>query len=103
MPSSQCTKPLGGLAFTTLRSLAGSSPARAEALSFSLTCSGAWATTLPAAVEAGPARPPAIWWNSRADSTRLVVPSYLDSAGEKDRPDGDVYPDAERVGAADDF
>ena len=80
VPSSQWTKPLGGLAFTTLRRLAASSPARASARSFSLTCSGAWATTLPA--ESKPARParPAIWWNSRADSTRLVVPSYFDNA-----------------------
>ena len=80
VPSSQFTKPLGGLAFTTLRRLAASSPAWARARSFSLMCSGAWATTLPA--ESKPARParPAIWWNSRADSTRLVVPSYFDKA-----------------------
>ena len=48
VPSSQWTKPLGGLAFTTLRRLAWSVPARATARSFSLTCSGACTTTLPA-------------------------------------------------------
>ena len=103
VPSSQFTNPFGGLALTILRRFAASSPARATARSFSLTCSGAWATTLPA--ESKPARPalPAIWWNSRAVSSRLVVPSYFDRRREKYRPDGDVYPDAKRVSAAHDF
>ena len=47
---------------------------------FSITCSGAWTTTVPEVSK--PARParPAIWWNSRAWSRRVFSPSNLDSA-----------------------
>ena len=76
----QDTKPVGGFLRTTLRRAFGSSPALARAFSFSTTCSGACTTTRPAV--SNPARParPAIWWNSRACSSRVLVPSYLDSA-----------------------
>ena len=52
-----------------------------------------------------PARParPAIWWNSRALSSRGVVPSYLRQLREQHGADGHVDADAERVGAADDL
>ena len=73
-------EPSGGFLRTTLRRFFGSSPALASAFSFSTTCSGACTTTVP--VVSNPARParPAIWWNSRACSSRVLVPSYLDSA-----------------------
>ena len=47
---------------------------------FSIACSGACTTTVPAV--SNPARParPAIWWNSRALSRRVRTPSYLLSA-----------------------
>ena len=73
-------------------------------MSFSLTCSGAWTTTLPAESKPGPPRPPGhlveLPGRSGAGSSS---PSYFDRAGEKYRPDRYVYPDAERVGAADDL
>jgi hypothetical protein len=76
--------PGGGFFFTTLRTflLLGPSAAeraatRAAALAFSITWSGARATTRPMVSNpARPARPP-IWWNSRALSSRVVEPSYL--------------------------
>ena len=76
----QETKPGGGFLRTTLRRFFGSSPAFASAFSVSVTCSGACTTTVP--MVSCPARParPAIWWNSRACSSRVVVPSYFDSA-----------------------
>ena len=76
----QETKPSGGFLRTTLRRFFGSSPALASAFSFSTTCSGACTTTRP--LVSNPARParPAIWWNSRACSSRVFDPSYLDSA-----------------------
>ena len=43
----QPTKPSGGFLRTTLRRFLGSSPALASAFSFSITCSGAWTTTVP--------------------------------------------------------
>ncbi|SKF62672.1 Uncharacterised protein [Mycobacteroides abscessus subsp. abscessus] len=43
--SDQFTKPSGGFLRTSLRSFLGSSPILAMARSFSMTCSGAWATT----------------------------------------------------------
>ena len=72
--------PSGGLRRTTLRRFFGSSPALASARSLSITCSGACTTTRP--MVSNPARParPAIWWNSRAISSRVFVPSYFDSA-----------------------
>ncbi len=78
--SDQLTKPSGGLRRTTFRFFAASSPALATARWFSMTCSGASTTTSPAT--SNPARParPAIWWNSRADSSRVRRPSYLLSA-----------------------
>ena len=65
---------------TTLRRFFGSSPAFARARSLSMTWSGACTTTVP--MVSKPARParPAIWWNSRAYSSRVFCPSYLDSA-----------------------
>ncbi len=74
------TNPSGGFLRTILRRFFGSSPALARACSFSTTCSGACTTTVPTV--SYPARParPAIWWNSRACSSRVLVPSYLDSA-----------------------
>jgi hypothetical protein len=78
------TMPSGGFFFTTRRRAKAASPALARALakdfSFSMTCSGAWTTTRPAVSK--PARParPAIWWNSRACSSRVFLPSYLDRA-----------------------
>ena len=74
------TKPCGGFLRTILRRFFGSSPALASAFSFSTTCSGACTTTLPTV--SCPARParPAIWWNSRAISSLVLVPSYFDSA-----------------------
>ena len=73
------TVPSGGFLRTTLRRFFGSSPALARARSLSITCSGACTTTRP--VVSKPARParPAIWWNSRAISSRVRVPSYFDS------------------------
>ena len=72
--------PSGGFLRTTLRRFFGSSPALASRRSFSTTCSGACTTTRP--VVSNPARParPAIWWNSRAWSSRVFEPSYLDIA-----------------------
>src|SRR6266700_43856 len=71
------TRPGGGFFRTTLRRFLGSSPALASAFSLAMTCSGAWTTTMPASSNpALPARP-AIWWNSRAWSRRVVLPSYL--------------------------
>ncbi|OLE30293.1 MAG: hypothetical protein AUG44_01595 [Actinobacteria bacterium 13_1_20CM_3_71_11] len=63
--------PSGGFLRTTLRRFFGSSPALASAFSFSTTCSGACTTTMPSG--SYPARParPAIWWNSRAYSSRV--------------------------------
>ncbi len=56
--SLQLTKPSGAFFRTTLRRFFGSSPALARAFSFSMTCSGAWATTSPAVSKpARPARP----------------------------------------------
>ena len=77
MSSVQDTKPSGGFLRWTLRSFLGSSPALASALWFSTTWSGAWTTTAPDV--SNPARParPAIWWNSRALSTRWREPSNL--------------------------
>lgn len=70
VPCDQPTNPSGAFLRTTLRRFLGSSPAFARAFSFSMTYSGAWASTKPAV--SNPARParPAIWWNSRALSTR---------------------------------
>ena len=78
--SPQPIEPSGGFLRTTLRRFLGSSPALARAFSLSTTWSGACTTTEPAVSK--PARParPAIWWNSRADSSRVRVPSYLDRA-----------------------
>jgi hypothetical protein len=66
----QDTNPFGGTLRTTLRRFFGS-PARFSARSFSITCSGACTTTVPDV--SNPARParPAIWWNSRAFSSRV--------------------------------
>ncbi len=78
--SDQATNPSGAFLRTTLRFFFGSSPAFFSAFSFSMTCSGACATTKPAVSK--PARParPAIWWNSRARRVRTRVPSYFVSA-----------------------
>jgi hypothetical protein len=76
----QETMPSGGFFRTTRRRAFGSSPALARSRSFSTTCSGAWTTTRPeVSYPARPARP-AIWWNSRACSSRVLFPSYLDRA-----------------------
>ncbi len=71
------TKPSGAFLRTSFRRFFTSSPARSSILMFSVSCSGACATTVPAV--SYPARParPAIWWNSRALSCRIRVPSYL--------------------------
>src|SRR6478609_7140382 len=53
--SDQATKPSGAFLRTTLRFFFGSSPAFLTAFSFSMTCSGACATTKPAV--SNPARP----------------------------------------------
>ena len=101
--SPQATKPSGGFLRTTLRRFFGSSPALASAFSFSTTCSGACTTTVPAVSK--PARParPAIWWNSRAWSSRVLVPVVLGQRGEQHGADRHVDADAEGVGAADDL
>ncbi len=74
------TMPSGTLRRTSLRRFFGSSATLANCLRFSTSWSGAWTTTVPAVSK--PARParPAIWWNSRALSSRVRVPSYFDSA-----------------------
>ena len=73
------------------------------ALSFSLTYSGACARTLPA--ESNPARPALpghlVEFPGREHPAHRTV--VLGQPGEKDRPDGHVDPDAERVGTADDL
>ena len=71
--------------------------------SFSMTCSGACTTTVPTVSK--PARParPAIWWNSRALSSRGLDAVVLGQAGEQHRADRHVDADAEGVGAADDL
>ena len=73
----QPIEPSGGFLRTTLRRFFGSSPALARAFSFSMTCSGACTTTRPTVSK--PARParPAIWWNSRALSSRVRDPVVL--------------------------
>ena len=73
----QLTKPSGGCFFFTRRCFFGSSPALSIALWFSISCSGASATTMPSV--SNPARParPTIWWNSRERKRRILVPSNL--------------------------
>jgi len=77
------TWPGCGFFFWTLRTLRSCSVLAAAfwaALWFSMTWSGASAMTVPIVSKpARPARPP-IWWNSRAVSSRVLVPSYLASA-----------------------
>ena len=63
----------GGLRLTTFFPSFAFSPSRR----FSITCSGAWATTKPMSSKPFlPARP-AIWWKSRAESTAVFWPSNL--------------------------
>ena len=73
----QETVPGTAFFFTIFLRLAGSLVALAAIRSFSMTCSGACTTTVPEVSK--PARParPATWWNSRADSSRTLRPSYL--------------------------
>ena len=75
LSSLQLMKPSGGFLRCTFLSFFGSSPAFAMLRVFSMTCSGAWTTTVP--LVSNPARParPAIWWNSRDLSMRWRVPS----------------------------
>ena len=74
------TMPSGALRRTNFRRFFGSSATLANCLRLATSCSGACTTTVPAVSK--PARParPAIWWNSRALSSLVRVPSYLDSA-----------------------
>ena len=76
----QVTKPSGGCFFLILRSFFGSSPALATSFAFSMSCSGASATTMPSVSK--PERParPTIWWNSRARRRRIFRPSNFVSA-----------------------
>ena len=63
-----------------LRSFFGSPPAFATSFAFSISCSGARATTTPSVSKPLlPARP-AIWWNSRARRRRILRPSNFESA-----------------------
>ena len=80
-------------------------PAAALAAScwFSITCSGACATTQPRSSK--PLRParPAICWNSRTDRMAVLLAVELAQLGEQHGADRDVHADAQRVGAADDL
>ncbi len=89
----------GGLRFTTFLPSFAFSPSRR----FSITCSGACATTKPRSSK--PFRParPAIWWKSRADRTAVFCPSNLQSREKSTVRIGTLMPTPERVGAADDL
>ena len=73
----QFTKPSGAFLRLIFFSFFGSPPALAMAFWFSISNSGASAITSPSVSK--PIRParPAIWWNSRALSLRILLPSYL--------------------------
>ena len=101
--SVQPTKPSGAFLRTTLRRFFGSSPALASAFSFSMTCSGACATTKPAVSK--PARP-----GPAGDLVELpgaqrphAVAVVLRQRGEQHGADGHVDADTEGVRAADDL
>ncbi len=79
-PRPQLTTPVGAFLRTIFLRFAASSPALRSAASFSISHSGAITTTVPeVSYPARPARPE-IWWNSRAESWRIFVPSYFESA-----------------------
>ena len=73
-PSQGAKLPRGGWRRTTFLPAFAFSASRR----FSMTCSGAWATTQPRSSK--PLRParPAIWWKSRAESTAVFSPSYFE-------------------------
>ena len=74
------TNPSGAFLRLIFLSFFGSLPALATARAFSISNSGASATTRPSVSK--PMRParPAIWWNSRARRRRIREPSNLVSA-----------------------
>ena len=101
--SDQLTKPSGAFLRWIFFCFLGSSPAFSTARRFSMTWSGAWATTQPRASK--PARPGPS--DDLVELARLehalLRPVELRQAGEQHGADRHVDADAERVGAADDL
>src|SRR6266511_1258687 len=93
-------EPSGGFFRTTLRRFFGSSPAFASARSLSITCSGAWTTTVPIVSYRAPGAPGDLVELAGFEQPGLHT-VVLGQSGEQHRADRHVDPDAEGVGPAD--